>query len=49
VNLRHRDLTNMRVALHLQAQTILVVNIDLGGAFAHVVGTLQLLPPGKKP
>jgi adenosylcobyric acid synthase len=44
VNLRHRDLTNMRVALHLQAQTILVVNIDLGGAFAHVVGTLQLLP-----
>jgi adenosylcobyric acid synthase len=48
VNLRHRDLTNMRVALHLQAQTILVVNINLGGAFAHVVGTLQLLPPEEK-
>ncbi|AFY68855.1 adenosylcobyric acid synthase (glutamine-hydrolysing) [Thalassoporum mexicanum PCC 7367] len=48
VNLRHRDLTNMRVALHLKAQTILVVNIDLGGAFAHVVGTLQLLPPEER-
>jgi adenosylcobyric acid synthase len=43
VNLKHRDLTNMRVAQHLKAKTVLVVNIDLGGAFAHVVGTLQLL------
>jgi adenosylcobyric acid synthase len=43
VNLKHRDLTNMRVARHLNATTLLVVNIDLGGAFAHVVGTLQLL------
>ncbi|WP_019500113.1 cobyric acid synthase CobQ [Pseudanabaena sp. PCC 6802] len=43
VNLKHRDLTNMRVAQHLNATTLLVVNIDLGGAFAHVVGTLQLL------
>lgn len=43
INLKHRDLTNMRVALHLNAATILVVNIELGGAFAHVVGTLALL------
>lgn len=43
INLKHRDLTNMRVAKHLNAKTVLVVDIDRGGAFAHVVGTLQLL------
>ncbi|MEA5535685.1 cobyric acid synthase CobQ [Crocosphaera sp. XPORK-15E] len=43
INLKHRDLTNMRIAKHLNAPTILVVDIDRGGAFAHVVGTLQLL------
>ena len=44
VNLRHRDLTNMRVAKYLQAPTWLVADIDRGGALAHVVGTLQVLP-----
>jgi adenosylcobyric acid synthase len=48
INLKHRDLTNMRVAQHLNAVTLLVVNIDLGGAFAHVVGTLQLLAPEER-
>ncbi len=43
INLKHRDLTNMRVAKHLNATTLLVVDIDRGGAFAHVVGTLELL------
>ncbi|HEY9654447.1 MAG TPA: cobyric acid synthase, partial [Crinalium sp.] len=43
INLKHRDLTNMRIAKHLNAPTILVVDIDRGGAFAHVVGTLELL------
>ncbi|MBR8830461.1 MAG: Cobyric acid synthase [Chroococcopsis gigantea SAG 12.99] len=45
INLKHRDLTNMRVAKYLNAPTILVVDIDRGGAFAHVVGTLALLDP----
>ena len=45
INLKHRDLTNMRVARHLKAPTILVVDIERGGAFAHVVGTLELLEP----
>lgn len=48
INLKHRDLTNMRVAKHLNAVTLLVVDIDRGGAFAHVVGTLELLDPEER-
>jgi adenosylcobyric acid synthase len=48
VNLKHRDLTNMRVALHLNAPTLLVVDIDRGGSFAQVVGTLALLDPPER-
>ena len=48
INLNHRDLTNMRVAKYLNAPTILVVDIDRGGAFAHVVGTLELLDPDER-
>ncbi len=48
INLKHRDLTNMRVAKHLNAPTVLVVDIDRGGAFAHVVGTLELLEPEER-
>jgi adenosylcobyric acid synthase len=35
----------MQVAGYLNVATILVVDINLGGAFAHVGGTLQLLEP----
>jgi adenosylcobyric acid synthase len=48
INLKHRDLTNMRVAKYLNAPTLLVVDIDRGGAFAHVVGTLALLDPEER-
>ncbi len=48
INLKHRDLTNMRVAKHLDAPTLLVVDIDRGGAFAHVVGTMELLDPDER-
>jgi adenosylcobyric acid synthase len=48
INLKHRDLTNMRVAKYLNASTILVVDIERGGAFAHVVGTLSLLEPEER-
>jgi adenosylcobyric acid synthase len=48
INLKHRDLANMRVAKYLNAPTILVVDIDRGGAFAHVVGTLELLEPDER-
>jgi adenosylcobyric acid synthase len=48
INLKHRDLTNMRIAKYLKAPTILVVDIDRGGAFAHIVGTLELLEPEER-
>jgi adenosylcobyric acid synthase len=48
INLKHRDLTNMRVAKYLNAPTLLVVDIDRGGAFAHVIGTLELLEPDER-
>jgi adenosylcobyric acid synthase len=48
INIKHRDLTNMRVARHLNAATVLVVDIDRGGAFAQVVGTLELLEPEER-
>lgn len=48
INLRDRDLTNMRVAKHLNADTILVADIERGGVFAHIVGTLELLKPEER-
>jgi adenosylcobyric acid synthase len=48
INLKHRDLANMRVAKHLNAPTILVADIDRGGVFAHIIGTLELLEPEER-
>ena len=48
INLKHRDLTNMRVAQYLNADTILIADIDRGGVFAHIVGTLELLEPSER-
>ena len=49
VNLQSRDLTNLRLAQYLRARCILVADIERGGVFAQLVGTLGLLRPVERP
>ncbi len=46
--LKNRDLSNMRIARYVNAPTILVADIDRGGVFAHIVGTLDMLDPAER-
>ncbi len=48
LNLRDKDITNMRMAREVQAATYLVADIDRGGVFASVYGSVSLLPPEEK-
>lgn len=43
INLRANDIANMGYAEAVDCPVILVVDIDRGGSFAHIVGTLALL------
>jgi len=43
INLRDRDIANMGFAEAVDCAVILIADIDRGGVFAHLVGTLELL------
>lgn len=48
INLREVDLVNMPMAQHAQANVILVADIDRGGVFASVYGSIMLLTPQER-
>jgi len=47
INLKHRDIVNMETARMAKAPVILVADIDRGGMFASIIGTLELLDPSE--
>lgn len=48
INLRQNDIANMGFAEKNDVPVIIVADIDRGGVFAHLVGTLELLSPSEQ-
>lgn len=48
INLRDSDLVNLPMAMHARADVILVADIDRGGVFASVYGSVMLLRPEER-
>ncbi|MFK4785288.1 cobyric acid synthase [Fusobacterium sp. MFO224] len=48
INIKANDLVNMGIAEMVDSKAILVADIDRGGVFASIVGTIALLEPKEK-
>lgn len=48
INLMAHDITNLKAAALADAPVILVADIDRGGVFASIVGTVELLSPSER-
>jgi adenosylcobyric acid synthase len=48
INLRANDIANMGFAEHVDCPVILIADIDRGGVFAHIEGTLALLSDSER-
>ncbi len=49
INLKDNDIANLKIALMARCPVILVADIDRGGVFAQIAGTLELLDPLERP
>lgn len=48
INLWDKDIVNMRMALYAEAVVYLIADIDRGGVFGSVYGSIQLLPENER-
>jgi adenosylcobyric acid synthase len=48
VNLKENDIVNMKTARMAGAKVLIAADIDKGGVFAQILGTMEILDPGER-